>query len=133
VRSLREAFDAGRRALGPRSLNDPAGQNSEQGRLRALGKWRFVVIRGMVGWGVPMFLWMALSNFPEDFKSARAWHQPVFQYFLHSWIVALCMNAFLGFVVGFLAWRRVTSEVWPGTEPDPESSITRLGSLGPRS
>ena len=135
---FREAFEAGRRTWGARSaevgiLNDPAGQNHEQARLRALGKWRFVLIRGIAGWGVPMFLWLVLSNFSEDLKSARAWHQPIFQHLLHSWVSAFCMNAFLGIVVGVLAWRRVTSEVWPGAKPDPEGSLTRLGPLGPNS
>lgn len=131
---VREAFEAGRSALRSAELgilDDPAGQNHEQERLRALGKWRFVLIRGILGWGVPMFLWLVLSNFREDLKSARAWHQSTFQHLLHSWVAAFCMNAFLGIVVGVLAWRRVTSEMWPGTKPDPEASITRLGPLGP--
>jgi hypothetical protein len=133
---FREAFEAGRIAVGARSaelgiVNDPAGQNDEQERLRAPGKWRFVLIRGIAGWGVPMFLWLVLSNFSEDLKSAYAWHQPIFQHLLHPWIAAFFMSAFLGMVVGVLAWRRVTSEVWPGAKPNPESSITRLGPLGP--
>jgi hypothetical protein len=110
---------------------DPAGRDHEQERLRALGKWRFVLIRGVIAWGVPMFLWLAVSNFSEDLKSARAWHQSTFQHLLHSWIAAFTMSAFLGIVVAFLAWRRLTSDVWPGSKPDPESSITRLGPLGP--
>ena len=134
---LREAFDAGGRAAGQRSaapgiLDDPAGQNPEQECLRAMGKWRFVRARGMVGWGVPMFLWIALSHLSEDFKSARIAHQSVFQYLLHSWLAAFLVSVLSGTVVGILAWRRLTSDVWPGKEPDPESSITRLGSLRPR-
>jgi hypothetical protein len=136
VSKFGEAFEAGRRAVRQRSAEvvmrvDPAGRDDEQERLRALGKWRFVLIRAIIGWAVPMFLWLALSNFPEDLKSARAWHQSTFQHLLHSWIAALGMSAFLGIVVGFLAWRRLTSDVWPGAKPDPESSITRLGPLGP--
>jgi hypothetical protein len=135
---FREAFEAGLISAGVRSaklgiMNDPAGPNDEQERLRALGKWRFVLIRGIAGWGIPMFLWIVLSNLPEDLKSARAWHQSTFQHLFHSWVAAFCMNAFLGVVVGVLAWRRFTSEIWPGAKPHPESSITRLGPLGPSS
>jgi hypothetical protein len=53
-----------------------------------------------------------------------------FQHLLDSWVAAFCVNAFFGVVVGILAWRRVTSEIWPCVKPDPESSITRLGPLG---
>src|ERR1700692_4135836 len=113
-------------------ISDPAGESHEQNRLRAMGKWRFVLVRGILGWGVPMFLWMALSNLSSDIKSAGAYHQSTFQHLLHSWAAAFLMNACLGLVVGIRAWRRVTSEIWPGAKPDPESSITRLGSLGPR-
>jgi len=136
VSKFGEAFEAGRRAVRQRSaevvmLGDPAGRDDEQERLRALGKWRFVLLRGVIGWAVPMFLWLAVSNFSEDLKSARAWHHSTIQHLLHSWIAALGMSALLGIVVGFLAWRRLTSDVWPGAKPDPESSITRLGPLGP--
>jgi hypothetical protein len=135
---FRGAFEAGRDAVAQRLsgveiLPDPAGRNSEQERLRAIAKWRFIITRGIIGWGVPMFLWLAVSNFSDDLKTARAWHQSTFQHLFQSWVAAFCINAFFGLVVGFLAWRRVHSEIWPGTESDPESSITRLGSLGPRS
>jgi hypothetical protein len=138
VSKFREGFEAGHVAAGMSSadlgiVNDPAGENDDQERLRDLGKWRFVLIRGIAGFGVPMFLWVVLTNIPKDLESARAWHQPIFQHLLHSWIAAFCMNAFLGVVVGILAWRRITSEIWPGAKPDPESSITRLGPLGPDS
>ena len=134
---FREAFEAGRAAVrrrlsGVEILSDPAGRNSEQERLRALAKWRFIITRGIVGWAVPMFLWLAASNFSDDLKTARVLYQPAFQHLFHSWVSAFCINAFPGLVIGFLAWRRVHSEVWPGTEPDPESAITTLGSLGPR-
>jgi hypothetical protein len=135
---FREAFEGGRSAVrrrlsGVEILPDPAGQNSEQERLRAFAKWRFIITRGIVGWGVPMFLWLAVSNLSDDLKTARALHQPAFPHLFHSWVSAFCINAFFGLVVGFLAWRRVHSEVWPGAEPDPDSSITTLGALGPRS
>jgi len=133
-----EAFEAGRGAVRKNLAdvamqNDPAGGNSEQERLRALAKWRFILTRGVIGWGVPMFLWLALSNFHTDLKAALSPHESRFQHLLGSWVFAFCFNALLGILVGFLAWRRVHSEVWPGAEPDPESSITTLGSLGPRS
>lgn len=135
---FRESFEAGRTAGRQRLsrlgiLSDASGQNSEQEGLRALAKWRFIITRGIIGWGVPMFLWLAVSNFSDDLKTARAWHQSIFQHLFQSWVAAFCITAFFGLVIGFLAWRRVHSEVWPGTESDPDSSITRLGSLGPRS
>jgi hypothetical protein len=136
VSKFGDAFEAGFRAVRQRTaeagmLSDPAGQDHEQDHLRALGKWRFVLVRGVIGWALPMFLWLAVSNFREDLESARAWHQSIFQHLLHSWIAAFSMSALFGIVVGFLAWRRLTSDVWPGIKPDPESSITRLGPLGP--
>jgi len=136
VSKFREAFDAGSSAASQRSaelgiLRDPVGQDHERERLRALGKWRFILIRGLAGWALPMFVWLVLSNLPEDLRSARVWHQPVFQHLVHSWIAASTISALLGIVIGFLAWRRLTSDIWPGKKPDPESSITRLGPLRP--
>jgi hypothetical protein len=131
-----KAFEGGRSAwsrllekLG--ILCDPAGENPEQARLRALAKWRFILVRGVIGWGVPMFLWLALSNFRDDLKAAASLHESTVQRLFHSWLGAFCINAFFGIIVGFLAWRRVHSEVWPGAQPDPEAAITRLGPLGP--
>ena len=132
---LRQALAAGRDAARSADfgmMQDPAGQDGDQERLRALGKWRFVAIRGVLGWGIPMFLWLVLSNLGEDVKSAAASHQSTIQHLFHSWLAAFCINAFFGVVIGILAWRRVHSEVWPGTKPNPESAITRLGSLGPQ-
>jgi hypothetical protein len=44
-----------------------------------------------------------------------------------------CSNeAFLGFVIALLAWRRIHSVVWPGAEPDPESSTNDLGNSQPQ-
>lgn len=133
-----EAFEAGRGAVRKNLAdvamqNDPAGQNPEQESLRALPKWRFILTRGVIGWGVPMFLWLALSSFPRDLTAAAASHESAFQHLLRSWVAAFCFNTLLGVLVGVLAWRRVHSEVWPGAEPDPESSITTLGPLGPPS
>lgn len=133
---FREAFDAGSRAVSARVahfgvLRDPVGEDHERQRLLALRKWRFVFIRGLLGWGLPMFVWMAVSHFADDVRSAGASHESILQHLFHSWIGAFTMSALLGIVVGILAWRRLTSDIWPGTKPDPESSITHLGSLGP--
>src|SRR5882724_11988907 len=109
---LAEAFEGGRSAWSRRReklgiLRDPAGENPEQARLRALAKWRFILIRGVIGWGVPMFLWLALSNFRDDLKAATSSHGSMLQHLFHSWVGAFCINALLGIIVGFLAWRRV--------------------------
>jgi hypothetical protein len=134
VSKFREAFDAGRDAVNQRFTNlgmllDPAGVDRKQERLRAIRKWRFIVVRGFLGWGVPLSLWLILSNLSKDVKSARLLHESIFQYLFRPWIAAFCISGFFGIVVGFLAWRRLHSEVWPGAKLDPESSITRLGSL----
>ena len=130
---IREAFNAGSAKYSGKIeiMQDPVGLDQDHDRLRAMGKWRFVLIRGILGWGVPMFLWLALTHLSEDINSAGRYHQSTFQHLLHSWAGAFLINAFFGLVIGLLAWRRVTSDVWPGAKPDPESSITRLGSLGP--
>lgn|GEM_PF-5063322 len=133
--TFHEAFNAGRNALLQRfadlgMLGDPAGEAQERERLRGLGKWRFILARGIIGFGVPMFLWSALTSFSEDVHSARAFHQHSTVYYLfHSWLFRFCISAFLGSFVGLLAWKRLASEVWPGSKPDPESSITTLGPL----
>ena len=110
-------------------VTDPAGENHQEKSLRALGQWRFILWRGALGWGIPMGLWMAFSNLKEEVRTANALHQSVLQRLVSSWVAALVMSMFLGVIVGFLAWRRLTSDVWPGDEPDPESAITRLGSI----
>jgi hypothetical protein len=131
---VHEAFEAGRKAVVQRSaelgmLGDPAGQEHERQRLRDMGKWRFILLRGIIGFSGPMFLWLALARLSEDVHSAREFHQNMLSSLLHSWVVGLFISAFLGSVVGLLAWRRLASEVWPGAKPDPESSITTLGPL----
>jgi len=95
-----------------------------------MGKWRFILARGIIGWGGPMFVlglvWLVLHSL----------HESGFQYLLGHWVIALCVSVCVsasnGFVIGFLAWRRVTSDVWPGAKPDPESSTTTLGPLSLR-
>jgi hypothetical protein len=131
---VHDAFDAGREAVAQRSaelgiLGDPVGQEHEHERLRNMGKWRFILLRGIIGFSGPMFLWLALTHLSEDVHSARQFHQNTLSYLLHSWMGGLFISGFVGSVVGLLAWRRLVSEVWPGAQPDPESSITTLGPL----
>jgi len=73
--------------------------------------------------------YFSLYNLSKDIHSAYAFHQPMLRYLFGNWLAAFCISAFLGFVVGLLAWRRLTSEVWPGDKSDPESSTTTLGPL----
>jgi ABC-type transporter Mla maintaining outer membrane lipid asymmetry permease subunit MlaE len=110
-------------------LVDPVGEEYERESLRNLGKWRFTIIRGVSGIGAPMFLWFAITSFREDLRQAQALGQNVLWYLLQSWAFMFCITAFFGCIVGFLGWRRLTSDYWPGREPDPESEQTRLGSL----
>jgi hypothetical protein len=130
---FRQAFDDGRRAvqesLAQGKSYDPAGHVQDESRLRGMGKWRFILIRGMAGFGVPMFLFLALSDLSRDIHTAHAFHQSALHYLLGHWIFGFCMSTCLGFVVGLLAWRRLASNVWPGTQPDPESCTTTLGPL----
>jgi hypothetical protein len=133
---FREAFDAGRNAVQRRAevgvLRDPVGEEHEQAQLRAMGKSRFIFIRGIIGFSVPMFLWVVLTRLPEDVHAAQEFHRSTLSYLLHSWVTGFFICAFFGSVVGLLAWRRLVSEVWPGAEPDLESSITTLGPLSPK-
>jgi hypothetical protein len=129
-----KAFDAGRKAVVQRSaglvmFGEPAGQEHERKRLRDMGKWRFILLRGIIGFTGPMFLWLVLTRLSEDVHAAREFHRNTLSYLLHSWVVALLLSAFMGSVVGLLAWRRLVSEVWPDAKPDPESSTTTLGPL----
>jgi hypothetical protein len=130
---LRETFDAGRKtvreSLAQGQSYDPAGQGNDQSQLRGMGKRRFVLIRGIFGFSIPMFLFLALSDLSKDIHSARAFHQPMLRYLLGQWIAGFCVSMFLGFVVGLLAWRRIVSDVWPGAKPDVESSTITLGPL----
>ena len=129
---LREAFDGGRdaaRCVAAGVLRDPAGEENQQAQLRAMGKWRFIFIRGIIGFSVLMFLWLVLTQLSEDVRAAREFHRNTLSYLLHSWVGGFFISAFFGSVVGLLAWRRLVGEVWPGAKPDPESSITTLGSL----
>ena len=129
---VREAFDAGRvatRASVAGLMRDPAGEEQEQVQLRGMGKWRFIVIRGMFGFGVPMCLWFILTHFSDDLHDARAFHHNPLSHLLYSWLFSFFMSALLGSVVGLLAWKRLVSQIWPGSKPDPESSMVTLGPL----
>ena len=71
---LREAFDGGRDAVqrvAAGVLSDPAGEENQQTQLRAMGKWRFIFIRGIIGFSVPVFLWLVLTHLSEDVHAAR--------------------------------------------------------------
>jgi hypothetical protein len=130
---LRETFNVGWEALQERIAEgqsfDPAGQTNNEARLRGMGKWRFILARGIVGFSVPMFLSLVLSELSRDIHIARGFHRSTLHYLFGNWIAGFCMSASLGLFVGLLAWRRLHSEVWPGGEPDPESSTTTLGTL----
>jgi hypothetical protein len=135
--NVREAFEAGRQTVAQRStdlgvLRDPAGQEHERKRLRDMGKWRFILLRGVIGFSGPMFLWLALTRRSEEVHWTRQFQQNTLSHRLDSWTGGLLIGAFLGSVVGLLAWRRLASELWPGAKPDPESSITTLGPLSER-
>jgi hypothetical protein len=129
----REAFDAGRNVVQRGAelgvLSDPAGEEHEQVQLRSMGKWRFIIVRGIIGFSGPMFLWLVLMHLSKDVHAAREFHRNTLSYLLHSWLGGLVISTFLGSVVGLLAWKRLVSEVWPVAKPDPESSITTLGPL----
>jgi hypothetical protein len=130
---FREALDDARRAVQERLAHgesyDPAGQGHDHSQLRGMGKWRFILVRGVVGFSVPMFLFLALSDFSKDIHTAHAFHHPTLRYLVGQWMFGFCMSTCLGFVVGLLAWRRLVSEMWPGTQPDPEACTTTLGPL----
>jgi hypothetical protein len=108
------------------ALIDPAGQEHEHERLRSMGKWRFILLRGIIPSSGLMFL-LVLSHISEDLHSARSLHESTFRYLLGSWARGSFIGAFVGSAIGILAWRRLVSDVWPGAKPDPESSITTLG------
>src|SRR4051812_22440664 len=67
-------------------FSDPAGEEHERDRLRRLGRLRFVLLRGVLGFGAPIFLWLALSNLREDMRMARVLHENVLAYMLRSWL-----------------------------------------------
>ena len=131
--NFREALDAGREAMRERLADgkyyDPVGQGHNQARLRGMGKWRFIIIRGIIGFALPMFLFLSLSDVSRDIHTAHLLRQPALRYLLGHWMVGVCLSVFLGFVVGLLAWRRLVSDVWPGADPDKESCTTTLGPL----
>jgi len=97
--------------------------------LSGMGKWRFILVRGIIGFGGPMFLWLALTHLSGDIESAHQFHESTIHHLLRSWAFGLCISAFLGSIVGLLAWKRTVSDVWPGSKPHPESSITTLGPI----
>jgi hypothetical protein len=109
-------------------MPDPAGEEHQRDRLRAMGKWKFILVRGIVGFGVPMSLWMVISHFGQDTQLVRNYKHGL-QYLLDSWTAGLFMSAFFGATVGLLAWRRLTSDYWPNTKADPESALTRMDPL----
>lgn len=119
---MRERFAEGK-------YYDPAGQGSNHAALRGMGKWRFIIIRGIVGFATPMFLFLVLSDLSKDIHAAHALHQPVLRYLLGYWIFGFGLSVSFGSLVGWLAWRRLVSDVWPGAKPDQESCMTTLGPL----
>ena len=58
-----------------------------------MGKWRFILFRGIVGFGVPMFLFLALSDLSENIQMTHAFHHPMVRYLLGHWLAGFCMSA----------------------------------------
>jgi hypothetical protein len=67
-----------------RKYYDPAGQAQDEPRLRGMGKWRFILFRGIVGFSVLMFLFLALSDLSENIQTTHAFHH---------WLAGFCMSA----------------------------------------
>lgn len=111
------------------SPGDPAGEEREREGLLRLGKWRFVLLRGLLGAGGPIFLWCAIRDLRQDIHAAQLLHQPIWSHLLKAWLSMFFMAGFIGCIVGFLAWRRLTSDFWPGRQPHKESSQITLGPL----
>ena len=138
MNKFRKAFAAGRNAYMNRSLgelftlSDPVGEESQADQLRALGKWRFIFVRGFLGYSVPLCLLSAVFRIPQVAAAAHRFHGSWFQLLLPEVIAGIGVSALFGFVVGLLAWRRLNSEFWPG-EANSESSVIMLGPIGPRS
>lgn len=111
------------------TMPDPIGEDHEQGRLRSMGKWRFVVVRGILGFAVPLCFWMALSDTFHVIRVATLHHTSAIPGILRSWVGAIFISTTLGAITGLLAWRRLTSDYWPNTKADPESTLTRMDPL----
>lgn len=127
------AYEAGRQAYldSPQEspLPDPAGDEDDRGRFRAMGKWKFIVVRGMVIFGIPLLFWSLISNpwgFIESVKSSRHGFHPNL---MAALACALLLIVVFGGIVGLLAWRRLTSDYWPRTKADPESTFVRIDPL----
>lgn len=129
--TVARAFDAGRQATLNRFelLKDPAGDGQDSDRLRSMGKWRFILLRGAVGTGLPFFVWLVVTDFGSDIESAKRLHGSTLSYLFHFWAFGIGMSVFFGLIVGLFAWRRLTSDYWPNTKADPESTLTRMDPL----
>ena len=133
--ALREAYAAGLDTYSsgarrqPLGLSDPVGEEGQQSRLRAMGKWRFVLIRGFLRFTLPMCLSEATYTLPRLLSDAHPFRGPLFSYLLYRAIGLVCLSAILGLVAGLVSWRRLNSEFWPGAESNPESSLITLGPL----
>lgn len=129
--TVAHAFDAGRQAASNRFeiLKDPAGDGQDSDRLRSMGKWRFILRRGAVGIGLPFFVWLVVTDFGSDIESAKRLHRNTLSYLFHSWAFGIGVSVCLGLIVGLFAWRRLTSDYWPNTKADPESTLTRMDPL----
>jgi hypothetical protein len=129
--AFRSAHEMGRQAYldSTSGMPDPAGEEHERERLRALGRWRFILLRGALGVGLPMLVWLVLTHLKEPIQDAHRFHRSTLYFLLQSWAVGISISVFFGLILGLLAWRRVTSDYWPNTKADPESTLTRMDPL----
>ena len=111
--------------------SDPVGREEDRDRLRALGKWRFILTRGLIIAG-PIFLLLFARDLLTDIREAQRLHQPILQHLFQTWVFKLLLAGGICAVVGFFAWSRLVSDYWPGRDPDNEAAHTRLGSLAKR-
>jgi hypothetical protein len=77
----------------------------------ALGKFRFILQRGIVGWGLPTLIIYLLLHTGLMVFTGRSLSEALKELFPFNLAVALTVFALTGLIMGNLRWKKLNEEV----------------------
>lgn|SRR5690554_4624034 len=78
----------------------------------AMGKTKFVLVRGVIGWGLPAFLfYLALSFFLPMLKDKLSFYEVAGDLFPAMFFLAAAVFAVIGVFMGRFRWRQLQEKL----------------------
>lgn len=91
--------------------NRPQPQRPDPRQELALGKAKFLIQRGVVGWGLPTFFIYMLLYTGLMVITGRSMGQAIDELFPFNVVVALVVFALAGLFIGSFRWKKLNQEI----------------------